>query len=158
MLPSMPGRRFICTTTGAELEQKCDRHPGARLVFSICFSHLPSPHTCDISIPHTQGKLLLIPLYSYTQLWSFSLKKGACLQFRCLLTSLSSLTKAVTNKGHNLQPLNKRFWPLLLCLLETLNLADNKLPDCPWGTHFWLFKNTLPNGGLFLSHIHILLG
>lgn len=119
------------------------------------FSHLLSPDTCNISIPHTQGKLLLIPLYSYTQLWSFPLKKRGMSPVQVFAYFI---VIAITNKSHNLQTLNKRFWSQLLCLLETLNLADNKHPDCLWEIQFWLCKNTLPNCGFFLSHIRILLG
>lgn len=140
------------------------RSPGAGLVLPTWFfSNLPITDTYNISILHNQGKLLLVPLYAYTELWGFPFKKPqkACFHFRYLLSSFLLLTKAMIMNllirfiicSH----WTRGFGHSFSCLLRTLNLANNKHTDCPRGIQFSLFNNTLPRGDLFLSHIHILL-
>lgn len=104
-----------------------DRSPGVGLFLSIWFfSNLPSTDMYNISIPCSQSITWYL-IFKFITGCNSSLclhkpvglsirekkKKRVWFHLKHLLSSLSLLTKETTDKMHNLQSLNKRFWPQL---------------------------------------------
>lgn len=114
-----------------------DRSPEAELVFSICFFsptqhwYLQYKYTTYSRKAAFNSSLLQKKKSKHVSISGICLLRYHCWPRQLLIRVIicSHWTKGF---GHSFS-----------CLLGTLNSADNKHPDCPWGNKFWLFKNTL---------------
>lgn len=148
ILPSMPGKGFVCTITGAELEQECVRSLAVGLVFPICiFSYLPSSDTCSVSIPYTQGRLLLFTPTHRCRVFHLKKKKKRNKKKHVSILSVCLLHYHCWPRQFLIRFIiySHRTWGFghsPSCLLRILNLADSKRTDCLWRIKFVLFKST----------------